>query len=396
MVVTLREDQFGQLVEALSPPKRGREHSRHSDQECNSTTHPLNQAYPPKMATGVPINTKPSAASLARTASYPDFNPHIRTLSNKPSPTKPDDKVKGIYENQESPGVHTSQWSFTSGKENRVPTPFPFASDTRSGTPYPFTLHQLGQTEAPGLGVRQIQGQGPVLSNWDSDVSMRNPSSMVSSLTRAVKREQQGRSSPVTMPNASGNVRSRKEGLKSDNDSPAPVLGEQGVRHDQSLLPNPQGLIARSSRKGHDHGRGSATATANHQHASLQSMLNAAEQDQDNFIPRHRSGVDSLDSIGRVEKQLFSALGEELSFNHQDETTQLHHDHKSQEIENDSMHMTEGLLAGLSDFDDSPVQKRKRNGSFGAERGKSPVMKIAREKEVGGEMDVDAVKMRED
>jgi hypothetical protein len=399
MVVTLREDQFGQLVDALSPPKCSREHSRQSDQECNSTAQPLNQAYPPKMATGVPINTKPSAAALARTASYPDFIPHILTVSNKLSPTNPEDKGKGTYENQKSPGIRMSQGSFASGKENRIPTPFPFLNNTRIGTPYPFTLNQLGQNEGPGLGVRQTQGQGPVLSNWDSDVSMRNPFSVFSSLTRANKRERQGKSSPAPPPNASGNVKSKKEGLRSDNDSLAQAFGDQGICHDQSLLPNPQGSMAKSSEKRHDQGGGSAnatsTATANLQHTTLDSMLNAAGQSQDPFVPGHRSGVDSLDSIGRVEKQLFSALGEELSFNHQEDATQLH-DHTTQETENDSTHMAGGLLAGLSDFDDSFVQKRKRNGTFGAERGRSPIMKIAREIGVSGEMEVDVVKMRED
>lgn len=277
------------------------------------------------------------------------------------------------------------QGSFVPKKENHVPIPFPFTDDDRDGTPYPYTPNQVEQNEATG--------QRPVQNDWDSDISMRNPSSVLSNLTKTERRERQGKSSLVPTPNASGHVKSKKEGHNIDNNSPVLGSTEQESRHDHSLLPDQQDSIVKSLGKSHDQGRSSDTGTTNHQYMRMESMLNTTQQDQDPFVPGHRSGADSLDSIGRVEKELFSALGEELSFNHQDETTRLYPDRTNQEIVHDSTDMTEGFLARLPEFDNSPVQKRKRNGTFGAERGRSPVTKSVREVGNSGEMSADVMKM---
>jgi hypothetical protein len=397
VVVTLREDQFGQLVEALSPPKRGRdcESSRHSDQDRRcldlNAAQMSTQAFPPKMATGVPINTRPSAAALARTVSYPDFNPYIRTLSSKLSPTNPDDKAEGTHQEMKSPEFRMYNGSFASRKETRVPKSLPVANGTGIRTLCPGTLNQSGPNGVPGLGMRQSQGQGMTPSNWDSDVSMRNPSSVFSSLTSVDKRERQRKDSPAPTPASSGTIKSRKEGLMV---SSVQIQGavDQGGRHDHSLLPSPNRSQEEILGNLSDHAGNIPNAAPTHQQTSLESMLNTEERANDPFIPRHKSGAESLDSIGRVEKQLFSALGEELSFNHQEDNPQLHHDHTIQDTTDDSTQMANGLLTGLSDFENSPVQKRKRNGTFGADRGRSPIMKVAREVVLSGEMDVDVVK----
>jgi hypothetical protein len=401
VVVTLREDQFGQLVEALSPPKRSRdcESSRHFDQD-RKCLDPIaarmsTQAFPPKMATGVPINTRPSSAALARTVSYLDFNPHIRTPSNKLSPTNPDDKAEGTHQEKKSPEFRMYSGSFAGGKENRIPKPLPVANGTGIRTLCPVTLDQLGPNKVPGLGMRQSQGQGISLSSWDSDVSMRNPSSVFSSLTRVDKRERQGKDSLAPTPASSGTIKSRKEGLMVSSVQIHGVV-DQGGRHDHSLLPSPNRSQEEILGNRSDHTGNLSNAATTHQQTSLESMLNAEERANDPFISRHRSGAESLDSIGRVEKQLFSALGEALSFNHQEDNPQLHHNHTSQDTTDDSTQTADGLLTGLSDFENSPVQKRKRNGTFGADRGRSPVMKVARDVVLSGEMDVDVIKAEEE
>jgi hypothetical protein len=75
-------------------------------------------------------------------------------------------------------------------------------------------------------------------------------------------------------------------------------------------------------------------------------------------VPGHK-GVSSMDSTGRLERQLFSALGEELnSFN-------------------ENMDPMEGAIG--SDNIETPATKRKRRGTFGADRGRSPIAKMVRE-----------------
>ncbi|KAF2798951.1 hypothetical protein K505DRAFT_295483 [Melanomma pulvis-pyrius CBS 109.77] len=389
MVVTLREDQFGQLVEALSPPKRGRDRepsSRPVDQDRSNSIQTSSQAYPPKMGpTGLPINTRPSAASLARTASYPDFHLYMRNLSNKLSPTRTDDN-KGANEAQKSPDLYHPP--FATGKENRVPTPFPF--DTRIPTPYPFT-HGISQLHS--------HGPGPRLSSWDSDVSMRDPSSHFSSLSRFEKGPQQfhskgGKNSPASTPAASGNLKSRKEGLVIE--SPAP----DNVRHDKSLLSTPRDPLPKENTK-----RLEKHHTIESQ-SSTGSLASNSNTETTPFVPGHRSGMESLDSMGRVERQLFSALGEELNTSFDNHDYNHGHDNsntnpKVNAVMNDNASPT-FFLEGLGDLGDSPVQKRKRKGSFGAERDSSPVMKMVREGlgdgggVMDGEMDVDMPRLRGD
>jgi hypothetical protein len=72
-----------------------------------------------------------------------------------------------------------------------------------------------------------------------------------------------------------------------------------------------------------------------------------------------------MSSMERVETQLFSALGEELnSFN-------------------ESMAATAdiGMASGLDD-PDSPLAKRKRQGSLGGDRGKSPNSKLMKDESI--------------
>jgi hypothetical protein len=80
--------------------------------------------------------------------------------------------------------------------------------------------------------------------------------------------------------------------------------------------------------------------------------------DEKQFLPGHK-GMSSIDSTVRLERQLFSALGEELnSFNENVDPT---------------VGATE--LEGL----ETPATKRKRQGTFGADRGRSPAPKMIRE-----------------
>jgi hypothetical protein len=198
------------------------------------------------------VTTRPSAASMARKASYQELS-----TKNKTSCTNEHVRPPTAYPHA-----------------NRVPTPHPFVGESQK--------------------------------MWDSDVSMRDASSVFSNLTHQLPVEP----STAQVPAADGNIKSKKEGMLPPPDLPS----NRDIRHDQSLLPN---------------------------------------IDDKQFMPGHKV-ISSMDSTGRLERQLFSALGEEL--NNFNEATEL------------------------ESFETSAT-KRKRQGTFGAERGRSPIAKLVREEE---------------
>lgn len=209
------------------------------------------------------ITTRPSAAALARKASYPDLGSQSKDTINKPS---------------------------CAGEDARFPTAYPHAS--RVPTPHPFVA--------------------PQVSRWDSDVSMRDTSSGASSLSCQQLAEL--KTSPVHIPLVETNVKSRKEGMH----PPAGLSPGSDTCHGQDIPPRVD----------------------------------------KQFVPGHK-GMSSMDSTGRLERQLFSALGEELnSF---------------------SENIDPASASRLEDLGDSPVAKRKRQGTFGAERDRSPIAKMVRE-----------------
>ncbi|KAF2638362.1 hypothetical protein P280DRAFT_509100 [Massarina eburnea CBS 473.64] len=251
VLVTLRDDQLGQLIEAISPPKKA---------NVSSNLQPP----PPKMGN---LSSRPSAAALARKSSYQDL-------------------TKGEKENR-PPGPTVYSYS------NRVPTPHP-----------QFNRH-------------------------DSDVSMRDLSSVFSTAP-----ERERRSSPAHVPLAGASVKSRKEGQAANE-----------IRHDQSLLPDLDSKKSVSS---------DAKAPYN---TPVCAPI-------DPFMPGHKP-MSSVDSTVQLERQLFSALGEELSgFNDE-----------NMDSVSATAHTTSMPI--LDDFDSS-AGKRKRHGTFG-ERDRSPLLKMIRE-----------------
>lgn len=81
--------------------------------------------------------------------------------------------------------------------------------------------------------------------------------------------------------------------------------------------------------------------------------------------------MSSIDSTGCIERKLYSALGEELSF---------HGDDVMADVEKETVSeipVTHGMTI------DIPIIKRKRQDTIGGERDRSPVTKLMRE---GSEM----------
>ncbi|KAF2661884.1 hypothetical protein K491DRAFT_333864 [Lophiostoma macrostomum CBS 122681] len=334
VVVTLREDQFGQLVEALSPPKRTLD-SHRNEHPRSQLPQPKSHGNPPKMGPmTVPSSSRPSAAALARTASYPDFHPHLRNVSNTASPGKLE---TGSYK---IPYKGPTNHVFDGGKENRNP------SENRVPTPHPFLQGPVwGQTEHK-------------LTPYTSDIEMRNPSSVFSNtfhFERGSQQQPPGKHSPTPTPST---LKSRKEGLGIA--SPA-VTEQEGKHTDKDIRCEKSFLLdlenVHTSPKMHVPAPHNTPRTM---HVSPQTrfekILNPEEPQA--FIQGHRSGMSSM---GRVEAELFSALGDELnSFN-------------------------ENFVETPSLPELSPLVKRKRAGTLGGERGKSPNTKMVKERKDGGD-----------
>ncbi|KAF1955236.1 hypothetical protein CC80DRAFT_594424 [Byssothecium circinans] len=270
VMVTLKDDQLGQLIEAISPPKK-----------ANSTNTSHNQP-PPKMAS---LFTRPSAAALARKASYQDL-------------TKADKENRPL-------GQDSSQ-------NHRMPAVYPYSN--RVPTPHP-----------------------QAASRFDSDVSMRDLSSVFSGPPPMTDR----RSSPAHVPSASGSVKSRKEGHQATLET----------RHDQSLLPD---FDQKDVKPAPDSpGAGAASATATTERA---------------FAPTHKP-MSSVDSTVRLERTLYSALGDELAgFN------------------DEGLDQAESGAVPVLDGFDTSASKRKRQGTLGErdrdrDRDRSPLTKMVREHE---------------
>lgn len=346
VVVTLREDQLGLLVKALSPPKkirRSEQGTYQNYQAYSHSDHSIPQTCPPKMGPmGAPLSRRPSTAGLALTTSYCDSNLQLRNISNKVSPTKQKDNTTLKEVGQSSSILHGSS---VQRKENRNP------SENRVATPHPFGRMPTPQNymQSPVWGPSHLNG-----APWESDTDMRDPSSLFSSLIRLEKRPQQtvlGKTSPTLVPTANGNVKSKKEGRGMD----VPANVGLSVRHDQSLLP-PSAGTKQAPELNISPQNTPEVKRSPHAHIEETSNLNEPKF----FVPGHRSGMSSME---RVETQLYSALGEELnSFN----------EHVA------SANLGCETLSGLEVFE-SPLMKRKRGTTSGGDRGRSPNTKLLRE-----------------
>jgi hypothetical protein len=370
-VVALRDDQLGQIIDATSPPKHNREHFRTPVAPyCDSVGQRTAQAYyPPKFVTAPPIK-RPSSAFRARKLSYPDPNNVLRNASNKLSLHKhySQDDGKGRM-----PTMQRS--SFSTNKEDiapsqlRLPTSFPQINNV--STPNSFTQ---GQPKGiPELSMR----------NW----SFTRPNAYCFDRSEAPPPSTElGRLGSAHGP-SNVNIRSRKEGMASDS----PKLLHQAIRHDQSPIPTassesrtgPSAIPKVQSTFAYNNGKNISELVEIIDVDAIDPSLNPnAGMDNSRLSPfksSHKSGV-SLSSIGstiRLERQLFSALGEELgSFDHQIDTTGMGPE-LAQALGGATTNSEPSGSAILdstrSNFE--PTIKRKRQGTLGGDRGGSPMSK---------------------
>jgi hypothetical protein len=353
--LTLQDDHFIQTAQASSPPKRHRDFPHGIDAQLHghiSRPPTLHALHPPKMGNIAPTS-RPTAAALARKLSYQNCAEIIRNAPRKLSPDK--HLAIDYQKNRPFPAYHPS---VSSNKENSPPP-----------------QSQLSTLSQYANRVPRPDPLNPKLTDWNSDVSMRDGSSVFSSFNRYNGGEAQAPSYGTShAPPSTGGIRSRKE-------APAqvsPYLPDHESRHDQSMLPST--LRPRDSTR----------ETVNMFHASptdesskvieiidvdaIDAIDPVLDSDApldltklSSFKPSHKPAASSMDSTGRIERTLFSALGEELG------TFDTH------AIES---HMVDTVLdPTASEFES--VGKRKRQGTPGGDRGGSPASK----KERGGNGD---------
>lgn len=381
VVVAIRDDQLEQIIDAISPPKRNR---GRPPRFGNPIPEPVGRPatahayFPPKLGSAS-FAGRPSSAALARTSSYPDFNSALRNASNMRSPGRTnthDSKNNQLF------AYHPS---VSSNKENRA------SSHSRLQTSYP----HASRVPTPNPFAQR-------LPSYNSNVLMRDPSSGFPSFSRFDRANASfppanfGKVSSAHTPPAMGNVKSRKEGLTADSST----IAHQGVRHDHSLLP-PIDCEPSATRKSISNQEKLA-----HSIPALVEIIDVdaidpnleAEVPLDSaklspFKPNHKSGMSSIDSTGRLERQLFSALGEELgSFEENIDAagmgpelamalgrTTAHSDLSGSTVLNPS----------ASEFE--PTTKRKRQGTLGTERDHRPMTKKERAVLGDGEVSEDVV-----
>ncbi|CAN9321301.1 unnamed protein product [Alternaria sp. RS040] len=312
LVVTLRDDQLGQIIEAMSPPKQNRElqYGFRSQHHENAGRPPTAHTYYPSKPETVPPVNRPSSASIIRKSSYAELNNVLRNTSNKQSPAKQQsqDKVNDKSSTLNHLSVPTNKENCPPS-QSRLPTPFPHAN--RVPTPNPFAQR---------------------LPTYTSNVSMRDPSIALSSIHRFNRSEAP---SPTTESAKFGSahgpstvhIRGRKEGFTSS----LPRLSDQAMRHDQSSPPSPNS----GSQTVHDFASKNQDRPLHDTQSGIPDLVEVIDVDAIDahlatnaaldgtklspFKPCHKTGVSlsSIDSTGRLERQLFSALGEELgSFEH--------------------------------------------------------------------------------
>lgn len=170
----------------------------------------------------------------------------------------------------------------------------------------------------------------------------------------------EGKTSPTPAPIASGSIRSKKEGTNTLT-TPPPL----DVRHNSSIPPeagivtNPKGALCN-------------TPNATSSHADIDDIIDIDAVDEP-FMPGHKGGESSIDSTGRLERKLYSALGEEL-------TLQADADANAEVDPMAGIEIDE-TASGSNFLDleiDLPLTKRKRQCTLEGETDRSPIAKMVR------------------
>ncbi|KAJ4988858.1 hypothetical protein SVAN01_05665 [Stagonosporopsis vannaccii] len=355
LTMALRDDQLGQILEAISPSKKQRSKANGIPARLQRTHQTSTQTHRPPKIGVLSVPVRPASAAVARSAPYSDAN---------------------------------------TGSRDNIKTPL-------SGQAYP-SEKTLFKTDSQHIRNKENQGSAISMQNpfvreplrWDSDVSMGDGSPNISSLSKFERDPASLRSKigSAHAPSASGAIKSRKEGLSTD----ARDALDADIRHDHSLLStldiNP---ISRNT----DSARGPPRNRLSRTDPSIEVVdldvidPNLVTETTANltklspFKPAHKAGMSSISSTGRLERQLYSALGEELGSFEQQMNTANTGPELAQALSDMSTHRPESNAS-----ESEPVTKRKRQGALGDERDPNPMKK----KEKAGQARVEDAEIPED
>jgi hypothetical protein len=373
VIVTFRDDQLRHDIQPMSPTKNYRNLSYERNNrlyDYNGRLPSTGLYYPPRMG-GVSHANHSSAAALARKSSYPNLTPTPRGTAERPTIGK-----KNALGGFESQSASLRYLSASSCKENLPPSqscvPTMFRSANRIPTPDPFapTISQMNSSntmrDEPLLFSEYLKynsGQASVLSNIHN------------------------KHGAAHMPSNTGTIKSRKEGLTHKS----PHLLQSGIRHDQNLLP--------SMHRGPNTIQKLAQSTPVLPPKSTPAVIEIIDVDAIDpslddepplgntkltpFIPSHKLGMSSIDSTGRVERNLYSALGPKYG----GLETRVESTTNAEPLltQNDSSDLGADMLLKASPEAFEPAAKRKRQSVFDEEGKESPVSK--RERGSQGEVD---------
>ncbi|KAL5119756.1 hypothetical protein ACEQ8H_002362 [Pleosporales sp. CAS-2024a] len=369
VVLTLGDDDgLGQMMQAISPSKQQGDlpHGTSNQLGGHHGGRALVQHvyYPPKMGS-MSLPGPPSAASLARKSSYAyhKTGSHYGRDQGSLGGGGGGEKRAAKYANV-SPSLF-GQASVASNKEMGRPwqkrRPTEFVAANRVPTPDMFA---------------------PAMAQWDADVAMRKPLSLLSGYRQ--EEEGHGRHGASYTGSGCGRVRSRKEGMRSYKSPPR-------LESDPGALVGPRRRMTREGQDslqtmGYGDGKGAAAEEdvveiidvdgieAELLDAATTSMEAAAAAAKLSPFPRqHKAGMSSVDSTLRIERQTRNALDEYLGVqSDMDMAADVGHGHGLDE----SGVVEVNGRAGQGDEDGTESEvggkRKRREGSEGSE---SPLSK---------------------
>jgi hypothetical protein len=364
-IVTPEDERPEKTVEIVSPSKKN------SDLPLDLSAPRHDQRVRPlTVQTTTPSSIRPTLATQDRTSSYMDPHDASRLSSL-------DKGNLAVSLDIQSPTMYHP--SYSSDKENRNPSQpwLPTLSSHANIAPTPNMFAQRTSSWRPDAHIKDASSIFPNLPDYDQNKPH--------SASRTVL--------PAHSPSMFGSIKSRKEGRTSESLKPS----DHNVRHDQSLLPtigseqaSTQKLNATDSHKDPPFITGTKPIEIIDVDAIDPQMADDTEK-LPYFRPIHKSGMSSIDSTVRLERTLYSALGEELgSFGHQIDTTNMGPE-LTQALTGTMVHTEHIDRSSTSSAatDSDAAVKRKRQGTLGGERGRSPMNK--REKSKQTEIEIENV-----
>jgi hypothetical protein len=357
IVVTLEDEQSGKTVDVDSPSKK-------------SLNPPLNLSVPrhghrirPLTAqTSTPTSIRPVLVTQNHPSSYVSLHdiPKLSTFDRGSA-------AAALV--VQSPTIHHP--SYSSDKENRNPSQpwLPTSSSQTNIAPTPNMFAHKMSSRKHDAHVKNTSSIFPNLPDYDQN----KPQSALMRVNSAHS------------PSVLGSIKSRKEGMASE------TLKSPGyeVRHDQSLLPTLDNKSTDTRKPDTKNSHRDSPFVTRAQPVeiidvdAIDPRISHATEKLPYFRPSHKSGMSSIDSTVRLERTLYSALGEELgSFGHQMDTTDMGPE-LAQALTGTmvSAEHTDRSSTSSAETDSDGVAKRKRQGTLGGERGRSPTNKKEKSKQ---------------